>query len=109
MSTVLLRLHPLVKDTDKRPDQCPYCGSQVLQRWGQVTKPVVVRKDVTAILFRYRCKECDRTFRHYPTGIDRSNYSRDIRRLAALLWALGLSYREIVEIFNKLEISAIKK
>jgi transposase-like protein len=105
MTVVLLRLPKLEHYPDKRPRRCPYCNSQILQRWGRVTKPVTDRKDITAIIYRYRCKECERTFRHYPEGIDRSSYARGIRRLAALLWALGLSYRDIIEIFQKFEIT----
>ena len=37
--------------------------------------------------------------------IDRSNHARGIRRLAALLWALGMSYREIIRMLEKNKIN----
>jgi transposase-like protein len=58
-----------------------------------------------AVLYRYRCQDCKRTFRHYPKDVDRASHARRIRRLAALLWALGLSYREITELLKKYEIT----
>lgn len=57
------------------------------------------------MIYRYRCGECKRTFRDYPDDVDRSNHSQGIRRLAALLWALGLSFREIIRILDKYEIT----
>jgi len=57
------------------------------------------------VIYRYRCQDCERTFRDYPEDIDRSNHARGIRRLAALLWALGMSYREIAKILGKNEIN----
>jgi hypothetical protein len=51
-------------------------------------------------IYRYRCNECKKTFRDYPNGVDHGVHSRGIRQLAALLSALGMSYREITEIFQ---------
>ena len=76
-----------------------------MQRWGRVTKPVKNREDTVAVIYRYRCRDCERTFRNYPQDIDRASHTRAIRRLAALLWALGLSYREIIGILSKYEIT----
>lgn len=101
----MIRLPEVNTQSNGRPQQCPYCGSQILQRWGRVTKSVKDRRDITAVIYRYRCYECKRTFRDYPEDIDRSSHARGIRRLAALLWALGLSYQEIKEILGKNEIS----
>jgi hypothetical protein len=62
-------------------------------------------RDVVAVIYRYKCLDCQRTFRDYPDDIDRSDHGRNIRRLAAMLWALGFSYREIVKIFDKKQIN----
>lgn len=105
MPVILIRLPRSNQLADERPSHCPYCGSQILQRWGSVTKPVKDRQDTLAVLYRYRCGECKRTFRDYPEDLDRSSYARGIRRLAAMLWSLGLSYREIIGIFSKSEIT----
>jgi transposase-like protein len=105
MPVILIRLPEFNINPDERPRQCPYCGSQILQRWGKVSKPIKDRGDLTVIIHRYRCRDCERTFRDYPEEIDRSNHARGLRRLAALLWSLGLSYRSIVKILNKYEIN----
>ncbi len=105
MPVLLLRLPKIDDDTSDRPRQCPYCSSQILQRWGRVTKPVIDKQELTAGIHRYRCWECKRTFRDYPQGIDRSAHTLGIRRLAALIWALGLSFRDIVEVFEKLGVT----
>lgn len=105
MPVILIQLPEVDHQHKSRPQQCPYCGSQILQRWGRVTKPIKERQDTVAEFYRYRCRDCNRTFRHYPMDIDRASHARGIRRLAALLWALGLSYREIIELLQKYEIT----
>jgi DNA-directed RNA polymerase subunit RPC12/RpoP len=105
MPVLLIRLPEVHAQPNNRPSNCPNCGSQILQRWGRVTKPIKNRHDIMAVIYRYRCRDCERTFRHYPEDIDRSSHTRGIRRLAALLWALGLSYREIINILNKYQIT----
>ena len=105
MPVILIRLPEVSIHPSNRPEKCPYCSSQILQRWGRVTKPVKDRRDIVAVIYRYRCQDCERTFRDYPKDIDRSNHARGIRRLAALLWALGLSYREIIRILEKNQIN----
>jgi DNA-directed RNA polymerase subunit RPC12/RpoP len=105
MPVILIQLPEVDYQRKSRPHQCPYCESQILQRWGSVTKPIKEREDTVAVFYRYRCRDCKRTFRHYPKDIDRASHARGIRRLAALLWALGLSYREIIELLKKYEIT----
>lgn len=82
-----------------RPKQCPYCGCEILQRWGAVHKPLrdTDLEGVQAI--RFRCTECARTFRHYPDGVDRKDMSQRLRCLAALAWGMGLSLRGVGTIF----------
>jgi transposase-like protein len=78
-----------------RPAHCPYCQGSILQRHGRLPKPI---KDLylnQVSLFRYRCSDCGRTFRHYPQGVDRHDQSQRRRALVALLWALGLSHQSI--------------
>ena len=100
MSIVLLQLPKMDPRPNGRPRQCPYCGSQILQRWGRVTKPVKARTDLMAVIYRYRCQDCKKTFRDYPEGVDRSVHTRGIRKLAAVLSAIGLSCRNITDIFQ---------
>jgi transposase-like protein len=100
MPVILLQIPKVNSEPDKRPQSCPYCQGNVLQRWGRVTKPIKSCGEVEAVIYRYRCSDCDKTFRHYPEGIDRAGHSRAIRRLAGLLSALGLTCRNIAEIFD---------
>ena len=54
---------------------------------------------------RYRCTQCGRTFRVYPKGVSRSQRSLRMKKLLVLMWALGLSYRSIVQILQVFGIS----
>ncbi len=49
----------------------------------------------TVQVHRYRYCSCHRTIRHYPPGVDRADQSQRLRKLVALCWVLGLSYRGI--------------
>ncbi len=83
-----------------RPRVCPKCGSEILQRWGRVGKPLR-DTDLEAVeVYRYRCAECSRTFRHYPEGVDKADMSVRLRCLAALAWSMGLSLRGVGAIFS---------
>ena len=77
----------------------------MFQRWGEVTKPVRDTDEIHVKLYRYRCDECKRTFRDYPLGIDRSDFSRSTKQLAALIWALGYSHRDVIKLFEKYGIA----
>jgi hypothetical protein len=46
-------------------------------------------------VYRYYCCAYRRTFQHYPQGVDQADQSQRLRKLAALCWVLGLSYRGI--------------
>jgi len=72
-----------------------------LQRWGRATKPIKARTGSLALIHRYRCGDCRKTFRHYPEGIDRACHTHSIRQLAGLLSVLGLSYRTVADIFKE--------
>lgn len=100
MAIVLIQL-PTVNPTPfVRPKQCPYCGSEILQRWGAVHKPVRDTDFEQVQAYRYRCTECDRTFRWYPEGVDKADLSQRLRCLAAMAWSMGLSLRGVGIIFS---------
>lgn len=105
MPVVLLRRRKTNHQLISRPSKCPYCGSSLFQRWGEVTKPIRDKEGFDVTIYRYRCEVCKRTFRDYPVGIDRSNYSLGTKQLAALIWAFGYSYRDIVDLFQKYEVT----
>jgi transposase-like protein len=101
MPVILLSITRTHTSPDRRPKRCPYCGSEILQRWGRVSKPIQGGTGILAVIYRYRCESCKKTFRYYPEGIDRSCQTHSIRQLASLLYKLGLSYRNIAEIFKE--------
>ena len=78
---------------DDRPTVCPHCGGGILNKHGRADKPVKDLFVKTVTVHRYFCQSCERTFRHYPQGIDRSGQSQRMRGWAALMWALGMSLR----------------
>ena len=89
-------LLPQVKTVAQgRPQQCPHCQGGLWQRHGLAPKPVKDLRESVMTAIRYRCTQCQRTFRHYPEGIDRHDQSQRLRALVALLWALGLSHQSI--------------
>jgi hypothetical protein len=93
MPIVVLKLPDVKRKTEVRPGKCPYCEGGTFQRWGRVNKPV---KDIRARnvkVYRYRCCQCGRTFRHYPQGNTRADQTERMQFFAALLWRLGLSHR----------------
>jgi DNA-directed RNA polymerase subunit RPC12/RpoP len=104
MPLIVLRLTEFGNSQEDRPAACPYCGSQVFQRWGEYSKTVQDAKSEVSAFYRYHCNACGHTFRNYPPGIDRTKMTQRIRSLAALAWALGLSARKVVEIFKDLGI-----
>lgn len=99
MSIVVLKLPEVKGESESRPSQCVYCKGEILQRWGGRLKRVRDHEVKQAVVYRYRCTSCRRTFRHYPQGVDRAQQSQRLRKLAALCWMLGLSYRGVAGVF----------
>jgi transposase-like protein len=83
-----------------RPIQCPCCSSQFVQHWGNNSRNIADNRMQATEIPRYRCSSCGGTFRHYPNGVDQASQSLRIRNLAALIYALGMSSREVAEIFQ---------
>lgn len=98
MSIVVLKL-PEVKVERGRPSRCPSCKGETFQSWGKQVKSIRDPYLRQVIVSRYRCCQCRHTFRDYPEGVDQAQQSQRLRRLAALCWVLGLSYRGIAGVF----------
>jgi len=98
---LLLRFLPAGGAPKERPAQCPFCSSPVLQSWGKSPRLVHGASEQPSRIQRYRCGDCGHTFRHYPQGVQRSSHSLRIRRLGAIAWILGLSYREVAAILKE--------
>ena len=93
MAIITLRLSAVNSHPTDRPAACRYCGYAILQKWGTVIKPVRDSQLPQVLVHRYRCSQCQRTFRHYPPGIERADQSVRLQQLAAIGWTLGLSTR----------------
>jgi hypothetical protein len=93
MTIVTLRLPEVKAATEKRAGKCPHCGCAILQRWGKVSKPLIDPQVKYALIYRYRCTECRRTFRDYPQGITQADQSDRMRFVCALFWKTGASLR----------------
>lgn len=100
MSIVILQLPEVKIAEEKRPSQCPNCGGTTFQRWGGDVREVRDPHVKQVLVYRYRCCQCHRTFRHYPQGIDRAQQTQRLRALAAIGWMLGLSYRGLSGLFE---------
>lgn len=100
MSIVVLKLPDVKARAETRPTHCPSCKGEILQGWGGQTRPVRDSQIRAVAVHRYRCCACRHTFRHYPLGVDQAQQSQRLRKLAALCWTLGLSYRGIAAVFE---------
>lgn len=89
-----LRLPEVKPEEICAPKVCRYakCGGRHLRLHQVVTKAVrdTVVEQVT--VRRYQCLRCRRTFRVYPTGVQRAATSQRVKGLAVMLYVLGLSY-----------------
>jgi DNA-directed RNA polymerase subunit RPC12/RpoP len=105
MSLLVLRFPNVETAPNGRSRQCPYCGSAIIQSWGQIAKMVRDSAAQEITIHRYRCCKCGRTFRTYPEGVDRSLLSLRMHNLAALTFAMGLSVKDVTEVFSALGIN----
>jgi transposase-like protein len=99
MSIVVLKLPDVKGYIENRPACCPSCKGEILQRWGGRVREIRDHQVKEALVYRYRCCRCRHTFRHYPAGVDQAQQSQRLRKLAAICWILGLSYRGITGVF----------
>jgi transposase-like protein len=96
MSIVLLQLPEVKYCQTARPNRCPYCPGETFQRWGGNTREVQDPHLREVLVYRYRCCECHRVFRHYPEGVSRAKQTMRMMKMAAICWALGMSHRGVV-------------
>jgi transposase-like protein len=105
MSIVVLQLPEVKRQNERRPKECPYCEGGILQRWGQVKKPVRDTKARHVRVYRYCCCRCKRTFRHYPDGVTQADQTKRLRVFAVVCWMFGMSYRKVSTILSGLGIA----
>jgi transposase-like protein len=105
MSVIVVQIEDAMNRLADTPLRCPHCGSVDLKHWGELSRKINDVKPVYAVIQRYYCNHCHSTFRYYPTGIDQSRYSERLRRLAALIWLMDLSVRDVIEVFKELGVN----
>ena len=72
MPIIVLKLPDVKSEPDGRPEKCPSCGYDILQRWGGQKKRLRDLQVKQAVVYRYRCCRFRHTFRHYPVGVDQA-------------------------------------
>lgn len=92
---IVLQLPKVQRIKTERPTKCKYCEGETFQRWGEYKREIKDTKIRTVRVYRYRCTSCRRTFRYYPEGIRQAQQSERIKKLAVIMWSLGLSYRSV--------------
>lgn len=95
MPILVLRLPGNSSTEAKRPQKCPYCSGQVIQRWGSVEHRYQGLDGDREKSYRYHCCTCDRTFQLTSYDDDPASETGLIHHLAAILYGLGMSYREV--------------
>jgi hypothetical protein len=104
-----IRLPEVRPDEYSVPLACPYgCGGRAFalhqthaKRLADVTHPAVMVR-------RYRCVQCRRCFRVYPTGVTHAPRSQQLRGVGVLLYVLGLSYGAVADALHALGWRASK-
>ena len=104
MKRITLKLPEVKMEPETRPQKCPYCGSSILSAWGKAFKRVRDPFLGKVVVHRYLCTRCRRSFRHYPEGVSRADQTQRMIVLAALMWGLGLSLRNVAYILRLLQI-----
>lgn len=76
------------------PEQCAYwkCKGKHFRMRQEVPKNVQDMQYEQVVARRYECLRCHRTFRVYPRGVLRGQFSQRIKGIGVMLYLLGLSY-----------------
>ena len=95
MAILVLKLPSVKRKNEERPKKCPYCSGETFQRWGLMNKPVRDTRYRRIQVYRYRCCQCQRTFRYYPEGSSWADQTKRLQIFAVLCWTFGMSYRNV--------------
>jgi len=88
-------LLPVVEPTQyEKTRKCPNpeCKGRRFHLRQEVQKNVRDAKYATVKARRYECTRCSQTFRVYPQGIGKKQFSKRLAGMAIMLYLLGLSY-----------------
>jgi transposase-like protein len=91
----------------KQP-QCVHCGGRQTYPRQDVVKKIVDGKYSEVVARRYHCRKCERTFRVYPQGVCKKQFSQRALGLAAMLYVMGLSYGATAAVLTALDIAISK-
>jgi transposase-like protein len=97
---IVLQLPRVERKKLSRPSQCPYCKGATFQRWGVVSRRIKDTKVRRVRVLRYKCTNCQRTFRDYPAGVSPAQQSERLMKLCVIMWSLGLSHRSVALILS---------
>ena len=104
MAIMVVQIEDTIDWLTDKPLRCAVCGSEHIKHWGSTSRKINDIKPVNTVVYRFYCNQCHSTFRYYPMGVDQSRYSARIRRLAALIWLMDLSVRDVVDVFEELGV-----
>jgi transposase-like protein len=81
-------------DQFANPETCPYlgCGGKYFKMHQTVNKALRDSHYQAVHAQRWTCLKCQRTYRVYPQGVQRSPVSQRVKGIAVMLYLLGLSY-----------------
>lgn len=98
-----IRLPEVRPDEYAIPLECPYsCGGRVFALHQTHTKRLDDIDYTEVTVRRYRCVQCRRCFRVYPTGVTHAPRSQKLRAVSVLLYVLGLSYGGVADALHAL-------
>ena len=84
-------------------DSCPYCKSSYIAKNGTRSRSIGDPSVNCAIVQRWICKSCGKSFVQRPEGVSRRHFSDFVVSLSLLLYTMGLSYEntsKILEVFK---------
>ena len=82
---------------------CPYCNSSYIAKNGTRSRSIGDPSVNCAIVQRWICKSCGKSFVQRPEGVSRRHFSDFVVSLSVLLYTMGLSYEntsKILKIFK---------
>ncbi len=97
---LVLSLPAMQSAPEAAPGECPACQGRRIIHHGTLERPLRDPAVRVVQVLRYRCGDCGTTFRHYPAGVGRSQPSKRLLAVAAVLWWLGLSYAAIAQVLE---------
>jgi transposase-like protein len=93
-----IRLPEVKPDEYVVPLTCPHgCGGRYFALHQCVQKRMGDPNYSAAVVRRYKCVTCGRSFRVHPTGVSRHHRSQRLRGIGVLFYVLGLSYGGVAD------------